>query len=445
MKSPSDKTFLDQASELDVDAFFDAALDLLCIADTSGNFLKLNREWEKVLGYSRQELLNRQFITFVHPDDVEPTLETLSQLRDQKEVLNFVNRYRHKDGSYRWIEWRSVPVGNLIYAAARDITDRIATELALKEKSAHIASILKASPTGIGMVVNRVFVDVNERICEMTGYSREELLGQNSRMLYPSQEEYERVGKEKYEQISAYGIGSIETLWQRKDGRIINVLLSSAPINPENWQEGVTFTATDITARIQAEEDRRKYEQQVEEHKRLFYRETIKSVTDGKLDIALGEDVQRYYETSELAEDFHFASDAWRIRKIIETFCRSKGLCDEPLGLFITGVGEAINNAIKHAGGGTIRAGILNNAVWVGISDKGPGIETLALPGATLRRGFSTKPSLGMGYSIMLDVADRIVLHTESYGTTVILMKNLIPSSIGLSMEELLDTWDSIV
>ena len=108
----------------ELDRFFNVALDLLCIADTDGYFRRLNPQWEVALGYSLQELEGRRFLDLVHPDDLASTLTAIGELSNQNVVIDFTNRYRRKDGSYRWIEWRSYPVGNLIYAAARDITER---------------------------------------------------------------------------------------------------------------------------------------------------------------------------------------------------------------------------------------------------------------------------------------------------------------------------------
>ncbi|OPY38209.1 MAG: sensory histidine kinase AtoS [Methanoregula sp. PtaU1.Bin051] len=108
----------------ELDRFFTASLDLFCIADTDGYFRRLNPEWERTLGYSLAELEGHRFLDFVHPDDQAATLAAVSDLRNKKEVINFTNRYRHKNGEYRWIEWRSYPTGNLIFAAARDITAR---------------------------------------------------------------------------------------------------------------------------------------------------------------------------------------------------------------------------------------------------------------------------------------------------------------------------------
>ncbi|MFH1077435.1 MAG: MASE3 domain-containing protein [Pseudomonadota bacterium] len=108
----------------EVDSYFNNALDLFCIADTDGYFRRLNKEWESTLGYSLAELEGKRFLDFVHPEDMDATLKATSQLDTQENVLNFTNRYRCKDGSYRWIEWRSTSSGKLIYAAARDITER---------------------------------------------------------------------------------------------------------------------------------------------------------------------------------------------------------------------------------------------------------------------------------------------------------------------------------
>jgi len=138
-----------QAEELE--GFFRVNLDLLCIADIDGNFIKTNAAWGEILGYSSEELDGKKFLDFVHPDDLQPTLDAMSALGQGAKVLNFVNRYRCKDGSYRFIEWRSHPKGRLIYAAARDITEhrliedelrsatKRAEEMARKAEAASIA------------------------------------------------------------------------------------------------------------------------------------------------------------------------------------------------------------------------------------------------------------------------------------------------------------------
>ena len=119
----------------ELERFFSINLDLLCIANTEGNFIKINKSWTDILGYSLEELEKKKFLEFIHPDDLNPTLEVMTKLENQESVLSFVNRYRCKDGLYRYIEWRSQPYGNLIYAAARDITEHIESEKKIREIS----------------------------------------------------------------------------------------------------------------------------------------------------------------------------------------------------------------------------------------------------------------------------------------------------------------------
>jgi len=104
----------------------------LCIADISGRFIKLNKAWETMLNIPLEELEGRSSLDFVHPDDLQSTLKALEKLDRQEKVLNFVNRYRCSDGSYRHIEWRSSTKDSLVFATARDITVRLQVEQQLK-------------------------------------------------------------------------------------------------------------------------------------------------------------------------------------------------------------------------------------------------------------------------------------------------------------------------
>lgn len=114
-------------------------------------------------------------------------------------------------------------------------------------------SVFRAAPIGIGLGRDRIILQVNDRICQMTGYRREELVGQSARILYPDPAEFERVGKVKFDQIQRLGTVTVETRWLRKDGTIIDVLLSSTPLKDKDLKSGVTFTALDISDRKQAE------------------------------------------------------------------------------------------------------------------------------------------------------------------------------------------------
>ncbi len=151
----------------ELDRFFSVNLDMLCIADTDGNFHRLNIAWERTLGYSREELMSMKFLDLVHPDDLPKTLEAVALLAAQKEVVNFTNRYRCSDGSYRWIEWRSYPYGNLIYAAARDITDRLQGENALIQanKKLNILSSITRHDILNKITALYAFLDISRETC----------------------------------------------------------------------------------------------------------------------------------------------------------------------------------------------------------------------------------------------------------------------------------------
>lgn len=107
------------------DEFFDVAIDMLCLLGFDGYFRRLNPAWEKTLGYTREELMSRPFIEFVHPDDRERTLRQNAEVRAGGKALSFENRYVCKDGSYRWLRWNAAPdaAHQGIYSVARDVTE----------------------------------------------------------------------------------------------------------------------------------------------------------------------------------------------------------------------------------------------------------------------------------------------------------------------------------
>jgi PAS domain S-box-containing protein len=138
----------------------------------------------------------------------------------------------------------------------RILIEKRSAELLLRENEEKLQSIFSAAPVGIGLVVNRVLIEVNDTFCKMTGYTRKELIGKSSEMIYATKKEFEDGGTEKYRQISEKGIGSVETRFKCKNGKILNILLSSAPLDKDNLTKGVTFTAMDITGRKLAEKAR---------------------------------------------------------------------------------------------------------------------------------------------------------------------------------------------
>jgi PAS domain S-box-containing protein len=108
----------------ELEHFFTRSQDMLCIATFEGYFIELNPAWEHVLGYTREELVAEPFMYFIHPEDIESSLREMQSLTTGTTSIAFENRFRCKDGGYRWLQWNAAPVSaeGKIYASARDIT-----------------------------------------------------------------------------------------------------------------------------------------------------------------------------------------------------------------------------------------------------------------------------------------------------------------------------------
>lgn len=229
-----------------------------------GMYLEANPGFLKMTGYDYDEIVGHtsQELDFLSPAQRR---KLVASLDEHGRLHNQELTFPAKDGTSRTILFSIAPLiintEDCFLATMVDITERKQAEEALCESEARIRSIFRAAPTGIGLVSDRVLLDVNDRLCEITGYRREDLVGNSARMLYPTDEDYETVGREKYRQIEEQGTGTVETRFQRKDGRIIDVLLSSTPLELTDLSAGVTFTVLDITEFKRAEEALRKSEE----------------------------------------------------------------------------------------------------------------------------------------------------------------------------------------
>ncbi|GEM_PF-776695 len=182
-RKASEKALSEKTVELE--NFFNVNLDLLCIADTTGRFVRVNRAWENILGYSVEDLEARRFLEFVHPDDIAATLDTMARLDAQEEILDFVNRYRAKDGSYRFIEWRSRPHGSTIYAAARDITESRKAEREIRRQASVINSLLDGIPDLICFKdMDGVYLGCNPSFAEFVGKPKDWIIGKTDYDLF---------------------------------------------------------------------------------------------------------------------------------------------------------------------------------------------------------------------------------------------------------------------
>jgi PAS domain S-box-containing protein len=266
----ADEILKDKSAE--IDRFFSLTIDLLCISDMDGHFKRLNKAWEDVLGYKAEELLGKSFFELIHTEDIDDTGIAVSNLADGKVVSNFVNRYRCKDGSYRWLEWRATPYEHiLIYAAARDITDRISFEEILRQNEEKYRFITE----NVGDMIWQIDKDYNyiyaspsvENILlytpeELTGKSFFSFLTQNSADYL---NEIERKYKNEY-LFSPLKGGVYELQYIRKDGSLVWCEVHSSPLyTPDGkliFSQGVT---RDIKARKEAERKLKDYAAELKE------------------------------------------------------------------------------------------------------------------------------------------------------------------------------------
>jgi PAS domain S-box-containing protein len=255
-------------SERRLATLFRSSPDMVGIASlTEGRYLDVNDGYGRILGYSRDELIGRTIHELGIWADALPRATLVEALTRDGAVRNWEIQYRTKSGrmivglvSAELIDYAGAPC---VLSVTRDVTERKQTEAALRESEAKLQSIFRATPAGVGVVVHRVLKAANQRLCEMVGYAEDELVNQSARLLYPTDEDFAYVGREKYAQIEATGVGTVETRWRRKDGTVLDVLLSSAPMEPDNWGAGVIFTALDITQRTRAEKALRENEERL--------------------------------------------------------------------------------------------------------------------------------------------------------------------------------------
>jgi len=151
-KEAAEKSLLEKTIELE--SYFNNALDLFCILDINGHFRRLNKSWSITFGYNLEELEKKSFFDFVHQLDFNFTKERFEKLKFENQPATFVNRFKAKDNSYKWIEWYINKEKDLLYCAARDISERIELEEAIKKNELFKDDILNSLPMSIAVLNN---------------------------------------------------------------------------------------------------------------------------------------------------------------------------------------------------------------------------------------------------------------------------------------------------
>lgn len=266
------------------------------------------------------------------------------------------------------------------------------------------------------------FMNVNEAAVQRMGYAKEELLTLTPWDL--TKPELHARMREFLAQLKNGGRATFENILVTKDGREIPVEVSGKMLQIGD-KTAVVSIVRDITERKKSEEERRNATLTAERDKRHFYKETILAVTEGKFELGEQEDVETWIRKRDLAIQVPGAEQLAEARRSAIDYCIRQGLSPERASEFELAIGEAIGNAVKHAGSGWVYAGRTPKSVWVAVQDNGTGIDTFAIPKVALTSGYTTKASMGLGYTMILAVSDHVKLFSGPNGTTVVMEKRL--------------------
>ena len=271
-------------AEQERNRFFAVSRDMLCTLGFDGYYKDLNPAWEKTLGYTTAELLAKPFIEFVHPDDREITLGVAEQIAAGTPLVAFENRYRCKDGSYRFFLWSATAVieTQLIYGAARDITESKHAEAALLKAGALQSAIFKSQNfSSIATDAKGVIQIFNVGAERMLGYTAAEVVNQITPASISDPQEVIAHAKALSAELgttigpgfealvfkASRGIEDIyELTYIRKDGSRFPAVVSVTALRDEQDAIiGYLLIGTDNTARKQAEEGRKKLAEELEQ------------------------------------------------------------------------------------------------------------------------------------------------------------------------------------
>src|SRR5665647_2050339 len=242
-------------SRKELDSLFEASPELISFIGFDGYFKRLNPAWVKTLGYPMDKLLSIPFIEFIHPDDHEATNAEVAKLAEGQRTIRFDNRYRCNDGSYRWLSWSVIPdtKEKLLYAVARDITERKQTEEKLKESEEKYRLIVENIGEGFGFTdPEEKFVIANKSANDIFGVEPGELVGMNLNQ-FISDDQYKLVFEETA--LRKKGIKSVYELEIiRPNGEKRNISVTSVQKNDKDGIFIGTYALfSDITERKQAE------------------------------------------------------------------------------------------------------------------------------------------------------------------------------------------------
>lgn len=417
-------------------------------ADPHGIINYINKHAEEISGYSRDEVIGRNFLdVFVPLEHRERVVREARQVINGEDIIGYESPILNKAGNTLDMIWTvSRTVDNEgrttgYVSSGIDLTELHDVQAALSESEEMYRTLVEHNLAGVVILQDNRIVYTNKRVEEIYGYTFIEVKGMKIWDLAHPEDRpglIERAARRlQGEQVSDRYEYRIVT--KSGDARVVEAWTTSITYM---GQESILATVIDITERRNAEEERLRQEMELEHHKHMFYSQTITSITQGKLEVLEPDQIGDEITGPQVTVNIENPQDASLSRHLIRQLAISVGFRGNRLGDFLLAVGEAAANVLKHAGKGVMYAGVKDGKIWVGVFDHGQGMDALILTQAVFRKGFSTKPSLGLGYTLILEYSDHVLLSTSQSGTTVVMEKSIEEQQeTPIELSQMPDTW----
>lgn len=243
------------------EAFFNLSVDMLCVTGFDGYFKRINSAWTRTLGFTQDELMARPHLDLVHPEDRSATVAEAKRAAGGSPVVHFRNRYKNRDGSYRWLEWTAMPdtSSQTIYAVARDVTRWVEVERELRQatlaaatRTALLSALVDAIGVGVILVDREMLVaQWNKEATRLTGIEADQVLGQPATVLgdaiAPRVEDFPSVQAQLAHAFDPAATTHLPIVLLEPH-REIDVTVSPALLPSDGGQAGSVIVLHDVTA-----------------------------------------------------------------------------------------------------------------------------------------------------------------------------------------------------
>lgn len=412
--------------ELIVETIADGVL----VLSKEGRIIFANRSAEKILGLRRSAIIGRTYndpiwkITAVDGKPFpEDNLAFSQVLETGKPVYGVELAVERPDAKRIILSINSAPIhdekGALVNVVTSftDITEHKRAEEALRDSEELYRTIIEYSNDWIWTLDTRGrFMFFNKRAEEVSGYRLKDWRGKTFPPLIVEEDLPKVI--EVFQKTLSGDPQQYEVRVKARDARTIILLVNTAPIYSKGEVVGTVSFGRDMTERKQAEEALRQKDRDI----RRAYIDVFSAVTGGRLIIMTPEEIAQ--GVGEPRTDIHTIGSYEQLaeaRSLVKEAVEKNFPALPNLNDIIVAFSEAATNAVKHAGSGRFQVYRKGDIAQIMISDSGPGIDFKSLPKATLLAGFSTKQTLGMGFTIMLEYCDRVRLATEKGNTVIVL------------------------